>query len=282
MPFASRARVPRRTLRFVATLETLGFPTAHNSTFHRGTEAGPARMWQVLFDGASNLTTESGVDLAARSDWQDLHTVDVPPGQAGFDTVHRAVSSRLMDGKTLLHLGGDHGITYPIVAAHADQYPDLTIVHLDAHPDLYDVFEGNRLSHACPFARILEGGHCRRLVQIGIRAANDHQQRQAERFGVETFEAWRLPHIADLGLEPPIYVSLDLDVFDPAHAPGVAHHEPGGVTPRTVFDLLRELSGVVGADVVELNPERDHADVTAALAAKCCKELLACLIAGPR
>src|ERR1017187_4286495 len=91
-------------------------------------------------------------------------------------------------GKRPLSLGGDHSITYPIVKAFARRYPELTIFHFDAHPDLYDEFEGNRLSHACPFARIMEAGLAKRLVQMGIRTINRHQREQAQRFGVEVVE----------------------------------------------------------------------------------------------
>ena len=92
----------------------------------------------------------------------------------------------------MLTLGGDHAITYPILRAYGPHYPDLTILHIDAHPDLYDELEGDRLSHACPFARIMEAGLARRLVQVGVRTLNPHQRQQAERFGVKIFEMRRL------------------------------------------------------------------------------------------
>ncbi len=267
----------------MTTLRVLALSTGDNSSFHPGPALAPERIWQVLFNGAANLTTETGTDLGVRTDWRTLHPVATGPGKQGFEAIRRGVRDSLDLGSSVLCLGGDHAISYPAVAAHAERHRNLTIVHFDAHCDLYDAYDGNPYSHGSAFARIMENGHAKRLIQIGIRAATAHQLEQARRFGVEIYEAcrWRDvfrsdifdPHSAD-----PLYLSLDLDVFDPAHAPGVSHHEPGGLTPREVFDVLHALPRIVGADLVELNPERDHADMTAALAAKCVKELLGLML----
>src|SRR5258705_11725302 len=99
----------------------------------------------------------------------------------------------LEGGGAPLWLGGDHSVTYPILRALGPRHRELTIVQVDAHPDLYDEFEGERHSHACPFARIMEEGLARRLVQIGIRTMNGDQRGQAARFGVEVVDmkAWK-------------------------------------------------------------------------------------------
>jgi arginase family enzyme len=122
----------------------------------------------------------------------------------------------------------------------------------------------------------MEAGLARRLVQVGIRTLNRHTREQAERFGVEVVE---MRHF-DAGAVPipgaPLYISIDLDGFDPAFAPGVSHHEPGGLTVRDVLQVLHRIrTPIVGADVVELNPSRDLNGVTATLAAKLVKELAA-------
>ena len=160
--------------------------------------------------------------------------------------------------------------------AYAKVYDDLSVLHLDAHPDLYDEFEGDRYSHACPFARIMEEGLASRLIQVGIRTMNPHQREQAERLGVEVVDmrhwdpGWQ-PHF-----DGPVYLSLDLDVLDPAFAPGISHHEPGGLSTREVIRLIHGLEGtLVGADIVELNPERDIVGLTAMVAAKLLKEIVA-------
>ena len=177
-----------------------------------------------------------------------------------------------------LALGGDHSVTLPIVRAHSRYFSDLTVVHIDAHPDLYDELEGDRLSHACPFSRIMEEGLASRLVQLGIRTLNAHQRQQADRFGVEILEmrTWRLDDGLPRGLTGPLYLSLDLDALDPAFAPGVSHPEPGGLSTRELLDIVEALpSPLVGADIVELNPLRDPAGLTARVAAKLLKEIAA-------
>nr|NIV28320.1 agmatinase [Anaerolineae bacterium] len=150
---------------------------------------------------------------------------------------------------------------------------------LDAHPDLYDEIEGNRYSHGCPFARIMEESLVTRLVQVGIRTMNPHQRAQAERFGVEVHEMrdWRPGTAFDFG--GPVYLSLDLDVLDPAFAPGTSHHEPGGLSTREVLELIQNLRApIVGADIVELNPKRDPLGITAMAAAKLLKEVVAGMV----
>jgi arginase len=172
-------------------------------------------------------------------------------------------------------LGGDHSITFPIVKAFAKRYPELTIFHFDAHPDLYDEFAGHRLSHACPFARIMEAGLAKRLVQVGIRTANQHQREQAKRFAVEMVEMRALPAYETLKATGPVYLSFDMDVLDPAFAPGVSHREPGGMSVREAIARLHAIQGdIVGADLVEYNPMQDLAGVTAMAAAKILKEIL--------
>ena len=198
-----------------------------------------------------------------------------------FPAIEAGVAALLDQGKRPLSLGGDHSITYPIVKAFAPRYPDLTIFHFDAHSDLYDEFEGNRLSHACPFARIMEAGLAKRLVQVGIRTMNRHQREQAENFGVEVVEMRGLPAYERLKAAGPVYITFDMDVLDPAFAPGISHREPGGMSVREAIAHLHAINGeIVGADVVEYNPVQDVAGVTATVAAKIVKEILAKMIAG--
>jgi agmatinase len=217
------------------------------------------------------------LDLGADDRW-DL-VGDVRVGSDTFvEDVESAAAIFLASSLRVLALGGDHSITYPLLRAHAQVHPSLTVVHLDAHPDLYDELDGDRLSHACPFARVMEEQLIGRLVQIGIRTATPHQRAQAERFGVETIEMRDWTEEAALP-DGPCYVSLDLDVLDPAFAPGVSHHEPGGMSVRQVLSIIQRVPGpVVGADIVEYNPRRDPSGITAMVAAKCLKELLARMV----
>ncbi len=172
-------------------------------------------------------------------------------------------------------LGGDHSITLPIVRAFGKHIPGLTILHFDAHPDLYDELEGNRLSHACPFARIMEEGAAKRLIQIGIRTMNGHQREQAKKFGVEVIEMRHLPALDRMKVDGPIYISFDMDALDPAFAPGISHREPGGMSVREAIAHMHAITGkIAGADIVEFNPAQDNTQITATVAAKLLKEIL--------
>ena len=113
-----------------------------------------------------------------------------------------------------------------------------------------------------------------RFIQIGIRTWNKHQEEQAKRFGVEVFDMQNLPNASDLIFEGNTYISLDLDALDPAYAPGVSHHEAGGLSTRQILDFIQQLDAhVIGADIVELNPDRDWHDMTAMAAVKFLKEI---------
>jgi arginase len=253
----------------------VGVPYDENSSFMRGPALAPARIREVLHAGSTNLCSESGIDLGAEPRLLDLGDLELANGAAAFEQIEKAIASLLDRDVHVLALGGDHAITYPILKAYGKKYDQLNILHLDAHPDLYDEFEGNRYSHACTFARIMEENSAR-LVQVGIRTMNPHQRLQAERFGVEVIEMREWQPESNVDFEGPVYLSLDMDVLDPAFAPGVSHHEPGGLSTRDVLQFIQSLRvPIVGADIVEFNPKRDPLGITAMAAAKFLKEIAA-------
>jgi arginase len=261
----------------------LGIPFDVNSSCLRGPAGAPARIREALRSDASNKWTELGVDLGAAgafADAGDLPLNDSPEKVSDdFAEIERAVGKLLEKGERPVSLGGDHSVTYPILKAFARRYPELTIIHFDAHPDLYDEFEGSRASHACPFARIMEERLAKRLVQVGIRTMNGHQREQAARFGVEVVEMRALPAFDRLKIREPVYVSFDMDVLDPAFAPGISHREPGGMTVREAIAHLHAIEGMIaGADIVEYNPAQDVSGMTATVAAKILKEILGKMI----
>lgn len=254
----------------------IGLPTDSHSSFLRGAAAGPATIRAALASDHSNMAAESGLELGADIIVEDAGDLPLREDAGDPARIGEAVSAAARDGAVPISLGGDHMVTGPIVAALAGVHGPLNILHFDAHPDLYDDFEGDPLSHASPFARIMEAGHARRLVQFGIRTMNAHCRAQAERFGVEVIEMRDFAPERVPIPDAPLYVSVDLDGFDPAFAPGVAHHEPGGPSVREMLNVLHRIpGGIVGADIVELHPARDLGGVTATLAAKLVKELAA-------
>lgn len=261
----------------------LGVPLDYNASYLRGAALAPGRIREALLCGSSNLCTESGTDLAQHPLFYDAGDLPLPVSGQAFAEIEAAVGQLLAHGAKVLALGGDHSIALPVLRAYRSHFGPLQVLQLDAHPDLYDTFAGNRYSHACPFARLLEEEPRVRLTQVGIRTMNPHQREQAARFGVKVHEMRDWDPDALLDLQSPVYISLDLDVLDPACAPGVSHPEPGGLTTRELLSLLQRLRGpIVGADLVELNPVRDPQGLTAMVAAKLVKELVGRMLeAGP-
>jgi arginase len=258
----------------------LGIPFDGYSSYLRGAGDAPAKIREALRCDASNSWSELGVDLGVDGVYQDAGDLKFGEKDA-FAAIESGVGALIDEGKRPVSLGGDHSITFPIVKAVARRHPELTIFHFDAHPDLYEEFEGNRLSHACPFARIMEAGLAKRLVQVGIRTINRHQREQAQRFGVDVGEMRGLPVYEKLKATGEVFITFDMDVLDPAFAPGVSHREPGGMSVREAIAHLHAITGeIVGADVVEYNPLQDVAGVTATVAAKILKEILGKMIAG--
>ena len=249
----------------------IGLPYDASSSYLRGPAQAPAAIREALRCASSNAWSEALQDLAGLADWGDLA---LPPGPEARALIEQGLNRLLDAGGTPIALGGDHSVTYPVLRALGPRHPGLTILHFDAHADLYHDFEGDPFSHACPFARIMEEGLAQRLVQVGIRTMTGHLRQQADRFGVEIIDMRAWAAGARPRVQGPVYVSIDLDAFDPAFAPGVSHVEPGGLSSREVITLLQDLPGpLVGADVVEFNPVRDPQGITGPLCAKLVKEL---------
>jgi len=257
----------------------LGIILDENSSYLQGAASAPDYIRKAYHSASANYCTEDGRDLSKDDRWKDEGDIVLSSMPHAIMEIEAGVAQHVTEGHNILCLGGDHSITYPVVKAFTRAYNNLNILHIDAHADLYDDFEGNPYSHASPFARIMEQGLAKRLVQVGIRTLNPHQREQAKRFGVECIEMkdWRDTH--QFSFDGPLYISLDMDALDPAFVPGVSHHEPGGFTTRQVLSIIQNLNvPIVGADIVELNPSRDIQNMTAMVAAKLYKELLGKMI----
>jgi arginase len=260
----------------------IGIPFDANSSYMRGAALAPAQIRKIWNAGAINLCSESGIDLCDHPEFIDLGDMQIDTGSDAIDKIESTVTELLNHDVRLISLGGDHAITYPILKSYRNHYHELEILHLDAHPDLYESYGNSRYSHACPFARIMEEKLASRLVQIGIRTLNPHQKEQADRFGVEIIDMQNFQDSQAVRLKGPLYLSIDLDVLDPAFAPGVSHLEPGGISTRQLIGLIQGLKvPLAGADIVEFNPRRDHSDITATLAVKILKEVAAHMLELP-
>ena len=261
------------------TVALIGLPTDRNSSYLRGPARAPQAIRDAMASDMGHLTAEDGTDLGPVLD--DRGDLALGEDEGDHDLIGQAAGAAFAAGPALF-LGGDHYVTWPILRglkAAGRQPPH--IVHFDAHSDTYPDYAGNRFSHASPFTRILEEGLCASLTQVGVRTVNAVQRAQIDRWGIRVFgpEALDAARAALPGGE--VYVSFDLDGLDPAFAPGVSHHEPGGLSVREALSVIAAIPGrVIGADVVEYNPDRDLNGMTAAVCVKLIKELGAKMAAG--
>jgi arginase len=263
----------------------LGLPLDHNSSYQRGPAFAPAYIRERFYSNSSNLCTETGIDLKTTYTWHNFGDFKYNKIENSFAIIEESITKILDKGACVLALGGDHSVTYPILKAYSKKFKKLTILHFDAHPDLYNELDGNKFSHACPFARIMEEELAENLIQIGIRTINPHQREQISKFNVNSIEMKDFTSDLVLDINGPLYISFDMDALDPAFAPGVSHHEPGGLTTRQTLKIIQNINTsknskikIVGADIVEYNPLNDINSMTAMTAAKLVKEILAKMI----
>ncbi len=259
----------------------VGLPYDASSSYQRGPADAPAAIREALWSPSANSWSELGINVGAEgalTDAGDLELGQCSPADARR-AIEQGIARLLAMGARPVSLGGDHSVTYPILRAVRRYAPSLTILHVDAHSDLYDEFEGDRYSHACPFARIMEEQLADRLVQVGIRTMTGHQRAQARRFGVEVIEMRDVQGDLRVPLNTPVYVSIDIDALDPAFAPGVSHREPGGLSVRQLLSLLHDIEApIVAADLVELNPRLDPTGVSSMVAGKVVRELIGVML----
>ncbi|AIJ05729.1 agmatinase [Methanocaldococcus bathoardescens] len=209
----------------------------------------------------------------------DLKDLDLYGSQAEiFNTIHHVSREILKKGKKIIVFGGEHSITYPIIKAVKDIYDDFIVIQFDAHCDLRDEYLGNKLSHACVMRRVYE--LTKDIFQFGIRSGDKEEWDFAKKNNL--YLKMDLMNEDDLeyikSLDKPIYITIDIDVLDPAYAPGTGTPEPCGFSTRELFNslyLLEEVKDrIIGFDIVEVSPIYDIANITAITAAKIARELM--------
>ncbi|WP_422351409.1 agmatinase [Flagellimonas sp.] len=241
------------------------------SSFLRGPALAPPLIRKAYHSHSANYYAEDGKKITPEM-FDDKGDFEI---ENYFD-IEKTTSKNLKKGTPLLTFGGDHSVTFPLIKAFYSVYGKLDILHIDAHGDLYSSFEGDKHSHACPFYNIMENELAENLVQVGIRTLNEEQRQHAQRFGVKInemkdFASFSMPQFTN-----PLYLSLDMDALDPAFAPGVSHHEPGGLSTRQTIELIQDIRvPLVGADIVEYNPTRDINDMTVMVCGKLFREIVA-------
>ncbi len=178
--------------------------------------------------------------------------------------VYQKVKDLLKDKKFVVTLGGEHSISIGPIKAHSEFFDDMSILHLDAHSDRRDTYEGSKYSHACVMARAKEMTD--KIISVGIRSMDSSELKNIDRnkmfYASEIFKSKSWIKKAVSKLSKNVYVTIDLDVFDPSIMPSTGTPEPGGLNWYQVTDLLEMVSNkrnIVGADVVELCPSENKA-----------------------
>ncbi len=244
------------------------------SSFARGPALAPPLIREAYHSNSANYYAEDGNEIKPNL-FEDLGDFEVNE----YLDIVAVTQANLNAQKPILTLGGDHSITYPVLKAINKTYGKISILHIDAHGDLYQNFEGDIYSHACPFYNILNDGITDDLTQVGIRTLNQEQRNNASKFDVNIYEMKDFKDFKMPKFKNPLYLSLDIDALDPAFAPGVSHHEPGGLSTREVLGIIQEIDvPLIGADIVEYNPTRDLNGVTAMVCAKFLREIAAKMI----
>jgi len=260
-----------------------GVPLDVTSSYRSGYRFGPARIREASANLETYLTS-AGLDVFERLNISDLGDIAITPTdlKATGERITQLVKRVSGEGKIPVLLGGEHTLTYFALRA----FDDVFVVQLDAHRDLRDEYMGDRLCHATMMRRVLDHLPSKRLLQVGIRSCSKEEAEFARDARVATYTseemADKTPEIVatvkELAGNSRVYLTIDLDVLDPAFAPGVATPEPGGPSTVELLRLIRELGklNVMAFDVVELVPPYDDG-TTAFAAAKIIYELLAAI-----
>jgi agmatinase len=288
------ALLPRRDEVTHCDVAVVGIPFDSGTSYRPGARFGPAAVRQgsrLLRPWHPGL----GVGPLVAQQVADAGDIACNPFDINesVDQIQAGAAELLDRAGHLLAIGGDHTIAFPLLRVVRQRFGPVALVHFDAHLDTWQTYFGAPLTHGTPFRRAAEEGLFldSGSMHIGIRgpvyAASDLEEdaelgfktvtaMEVERIGVEG----TVSRIRERAGDTPLYISIDIDVLDPAHAPGTGTPEAGGLTSRELLGILRGLAGapLVGADVVEVSPAYDHAEVTAVAAAHVCYELLALML----
>lgn len=256
----------------------IGAPMDFTVSFRAGTRFGPERIRQVSY-GLETYSVYAD-DALDDKNFCDIGDIELPFGnvEKSLDMIGMSAKKILSDGKIPFFLGGEHLITYPIVKEVIKKYPDLVVLHFDAHADLRDTFFGEKLSHATVLRRVSEEVKDKHIFQFGIRSgvkeefvyAGLHTNMYPLEVKAPFFQ------VLDSLKGKPVYITLDIDAVDPAFAPGTGTPEPGGCTSCDILEVVKGFSklNIVGIDLVEVSPASDLSDRTALLAAKIVRETI--------
>lgn len=259
----------------------VGVPMDFTVSFRPGTRMGPRKIREVSY-GLEDYSPYLDESLNNKN-YFDAGDLDLPFGnvEKSLKIIEKSVENILEDNKIPVFLGGEHLISYPLIKKVTEKYPELAVLHFDAHADLRDEFFGEKFSHATVLRRACEHLKDKRLYQFGIRSGIKEEFEYIKQHGFLSFAEVKegFMNKFDEFKNYPLYITLDIDVFDPSFAPGTGTPEPGGCTSKDFFDLIPYFKklNIVGFDIVEVSPINDISERTSLLAAKILREVLLCI-----
>jgi agmatinase len=265
-----------------ARLVMLGVPMDFTVSFRPGSRFGPKAVREIS-EALEEYSFYQAKDLRDYP-FFDAGDLYLPFGNVGksLEMIGNAVTKIYGDGKLPFLIGGEHLISWPVIDCLANRYPDLRVLHLDAHTDLRAAYLGEALSHTAVMRLVAQKLGAKRVYQFGIRSG-DRADFEYAKANTSLFPEELLAPFASCAKELssyPLYVTIDIDVLDPAYAPGTGTPESGGIRPRELFDFIRQLAGfnVVGIDLVEIAPAYDPSGATSLLGAKLIREIILSLM----
>lgn len=290
---ASFARLPRLEDVASADVVVAGVPFDTGVSFRPGARFGPSHVREAsrLLRPYHPALDVSPFEIAQVADAGDVAVNPFDIG-AAIETIQEAALELTADDTRLVTIGGDHTISLPLLRAAAERHGPVALVHFDAHLDTWDTYFGAEYTHGTPFRRAVEEGivDTEALSHVGTRGPlyGKHDLEDDRRFGFGILTSADVYHqgvtevvqrLRERVARRPVYVSIDIDVLDPAHAPGTGTPEAGGITSRELLEILRGFRGldIVGADVVEVAPAYDHADITGIAASHVAYDLVSLL-----
>ena len=277
LPFVEQTFVSAKALFEEGEIVILGCPYDGSASFRPGARFGPSAIRRASW-GIETYSPYFRRDLS-RLLIHDMGDLDLPLGEKkiALDLIQKALRKILSKDKFPILLGGDHLITLPILEEILQVYPNLHLLHLDAHTDLREDYLGETLSHSTVIRRVVERLGKGRLSQIGIRSGTEEEFKLAKKLrSIVSSDKRSLGAMVNRLRNRPVYISLDLDLFDPSLLPGVGTPEPGGLTFQEFISLLKVLRSlhVIGFDIVELTPDYDPTQVSSVTVSVILREMI--------
>ncbi|GAA0357777.1 agmatinase [Bacillus horti] len=258
-----------------------GMPMDFTVSFRPGSRFGPARIREVSL-GLEEYSPYLDRHLE-QVNYHDAGDIPLPFGNAGrsLEMIGEFVAKLLQENKFPLGLGGEHLVSWPIIQEMYKKYPDLAIIHMDAHTDLREEYEGEPLSHSTPIRKVCNLIGPQNVYSFGIRSGMREEFQYAAESGMHLYKfdvVEPLKNVLPSLAGRPVYVTIDIDVLDPSAAPGTGTAEAGGITSKELLQAIHLIAGselnVVGADIVEVAPAYDPSEQTQIVAAKLVREIL--------